>query len=470
MKEISLLESTTIKHIHFVGIGGISMSGLAEILLSLGYKISGSDMKSSYITERLGKLGATVYTGHDASNVQGADLVVYTAAAKEDNVERVEAGKRGIPSMERATLLGQVMKKYPVSIAISGTHGKTTTTSMVSMIMLEAALDPTIHIGGVLDAIGGTTKIGGEKYFITEACEYVESFLKFHPFLAVVLNIELDHVDYFKDIQHIKDAFYKFVSLVPQDGYVVACVDDGNTAELVKKVSCNTVTYGIKSSDAMWSAKNITFDNTGCASFILTFNKEELGEIKLSVPGTHNVNNALGAAAACHTLGCDIRAIRRGLNKFHGTDKRFQTKGTVDEIRVVDDYAHHPSEIKVTLKAARNCGHPKVWCVFQPHTYTRTKAFMEDFASSFEDADEIIIADIYAAREIDKGDVHSSTLAEKIQARGKKALYINGFDSIVDYLDRHVAPGDLVITMGAGDISKAGEMFLDKRKEALSVS
>lgn len=470
MKEMNLLESPDIKHIHFIGIGGISMSGLAEILLDMGYKVTGSDMKVSPITEHLEKLGAIVHPYHAGANIHGADLVVYTAAVKADNSERLEAAKLGIPSIERATLLGQLMKKYPVSIAVSGTHGKTTTTSMVSMIMLEAELNPTIHIGGVLNSIGGNTKIGGEKFFITEACEYVESFLKFHPFLALVLNIELDHVDYFKDINHIKEAFFKFISLVPENGYIVACIDDPNTAELVERAACNKVTYGANSPSAMWRAKNIVFDDMGCAAFTLIGNNEELGTIKLNVPGIHNVNNALGAIATCATLGCSFQSIKQGLYKYHGTDKRFQTKGIVDDIKVVDDYAHHPSEIKATLQAAKNCGHSKVWCVFQPHTYTRTKAFLDDFAAAFENADEIILADIYAARELDTGEIHSRTLAERMQVKGKNAIYISGFENIVEYLDRNVAPGELIITMGAGDICRVGEMFLAKRKSALAVS
>lgn len=469
MKEINLLESPAIKHIHFIGIGGISMSGLAEILLNLGYRISGSDMKLSSITEKLEMHGASVYSSHDKTHVHGADLVVYTAAVKSENPERVEAEKLGIPTIERAALLGQVMKKYPMSIAVSGTHGKTTTTSMVTMIMLEEQLDPTVHVGGVLHAIDGNTRIGGEKYFITEACEYVESFLKLHPYLAIILNVELDHVDYFRDIRHIKDAFCKFISLVPPDGYVVGCVDDPNTADLLEKASCNRITYGLASPDAMWSAKNIVYDNRGCASFSLIRNGEDLGTLKLNVPGIHNVNNALGAIAACHTLGCSLRSIKEGLLKFHGTDKRFQTKGEVNGIRVVDDYAHHPSEVKVTLHAAKNCDHRRVWCVFQPHTFTRTKAFLDDFASAFADADEVIVTDIYAAREIDEGDIHSRMLAKKILSTGKNAVYIDGFNSVVDYIDKNASPGDLVITMGAGDICKVGEMFLNKKREVLTV-
>lgn len=464
MNESNLLESPGIKYIHFIGIGGISMSGLAEILVGLGYKISGSDMKTTKITQKLEKMGIKVYSGHDERNIKNPDLVVYTAAVKEDNPELVKARKLDIPVMDRASLLGQIMKRYPYSIAISGTHGKTTTTSMVTMIMLEAKLDPTIHIGGELEAIGGNTKIGGNSYFITEACEYVESFLKFYPFLAIILNIELDHVDYFKDIDHIKSAFYKFASLVPPNGYVVGCADDPNTLSLINSLSCNKITYGIKSENAEWTARDIFFDDMGCASFSLIRHGEKLDEIKLNIPGIHNVNNALAAAAACYMLGCDTTSIKEGLKKFTGAHRRFELKGVTNNIRVVDDYAHHPSEVIATLKAAKNCRRSKIWCVFQPHTYTRTKSLLEEFSTAFADADKVIVADIYAAREKDTGEIHASTLADRINQKENKAVYISGFEAIAKYLEKHAASGDLIITMGAGDIYKVGELFLGDNK------
>ncbi|MCX7922236.1 MAG: UDP-N-acetylmuramate--L-alanine ligase [Clostridia bacterium] len=463
MEEINLLELPEIKHVHFIGIGGVSMSGLAEILLSLGYKVSGSDMKASNITQKLEKLGAKIYPYHSEANIDSPDLVVYTVAVKENNPEMVKAKELSIPIIDRAALLGQVMKKYPFSIAVSGTHGKTTTTSMVTMIILESEFDPTVHIGGELQAIGGNTHIGGNKYFITEACEYYESFLKFHPYLAIILNIEVDHVDYFTGLEHIKDTFLKFTALIPNEGYLVACIDDENTASLLDKVSCNIVTYGLNSPNATWSAKDVTFDDMGCATFTLVKDKESISTIKLGVPGLHNVSNSLAAIASCYTLGCDIEAIKHGLARFTGTHKRFEFKGVVDNIKVIDDYAHHPSEVKATLKAAMNCGHSKVWCVFQPHTYTRTKAFLDEFAQSFSDADVVILADIYAAREIDTGEVNSSMLAEKIRSTGKEAIYLGGFDPIAKYLVENASPGDLIITMGAGDIVKVADLFLKNK-------
>ena len=470
MKESTLLLSQKLKHIHFIGIGGISMSGLAEILLSMGYKVSGSDIKVSNITKKLEKMGAKIYPFHSEENIINPDLVVYTAAVREDNPERIKAVRLNIPTIERAVLLGEIMKKYPYSIAISGTHGKTTTTSMVSMIMLEAELDPTIHIGGELDAIGGNTKIGGSRYFIAEACEYVESFLKFHPYLAIVLNIELDHVDYFKDIEHIKASFLKFASLIPLDGYLVVCADDSNASSLLDKVDCKKITYGVNSQNAMYRAKNIVFDNFGCASYTLIYNNEPVSIIKLSVPGIHNVSNSLAAAASCLAIGCRLDSIKYGLSKFTGTHKRFETKGIIDDIKVIDDYAHHPSEIRATLKAAKQCTHTRIWCIFQPHTYTRTKAFINEFADSFEDADNVIVCDIYAAREKDTGEIHSRVLADKINAVEPKAIYIKSFQNIVDYLLKNAAPGALILTMGAGDISKVGEMFLNSRSVLTAVN
>lgn len=449
------------KKIHFIGIGGISMSGLAEILQNMGYSISGSDMKDSEIAEKLRNEGMEIHIGHDAQNVIGSDLVIYTAAVKNDNPEMIEAKKLGIPTIERAVLLGEIMKKYSIGIAISGTHGKTTTTSMVATIMLEAEKNPTIHIGGVLDSIGGNTYIGGEEFFVTEACEYVESFLHFNPFLALVLNIELDHVDYFKDFNHFRSAFEKFIALVPKNGYVVGCIDDINTREVLSKVtSCNVITYGMNSGDAMWSARDIETKENGCSKFTLLHNGIEMCKIEVGVPGNHNINNALGAISSCFTLGCSLEAIAAGIKKYTGTHKRFEYKGTKNGVKVVDDYAHHPTAVKATLQSAKNTSSKRIWSIFQPHTYSRTKAFIDEFADSFGNADKIIIADIYAAREKDTGEVHSSMLAKKLQERGKDAIYINGFDAICKHLDENTIEGDLVLTMGAGDIYKVGEMFV----------
>lgn len=459
----NLLDSPNIKYVHFIGIGGSSMSGLAEILLSQGYKVSGSDIKSSKATQKLEKKGAEIFIGHSMDNITNPDLVVYTVAVKEDNPEMIRSRQSGVPVIDRAELLGLIMKRHSFGIAVSGTHGKTTTTSMITTIMLEAGTDPTAHIGGELDCIGGNTRIGSSQFFITEACEYYSSFLKFFPYMAVILNIEVDHVDYFRDLQHIKDTFRSFISLVPADGYIIACADDENTLSVISDKSCNKITYGLKNPQATWTARKIIYNQLGCASFEVLKEGNSLGSVSLSVPGPHNVSNALAAIAACHTCGCSMEDITTGLLKFGGSHKRFELKGLVDDIKVVDDYAHHPSEVKATLNAAANTVHNKIWCVFQPHTYTRTKAFMDEFSQAFGNADNVIVTDIYAAREKDPGDVHSSMLAEKIREQGGNALYIGDFQEIAQFLDKNAASGDLILTMGAGDIVRCGEMFLNLR-------
>ncbi|HEY9061847.1 MAG TPA: UDP-N-acetylmuramate--L-alanine ligase [Pseudobacteroides sp.] len=460
MTEKNLLDPKIIKKIHFVGIGGISMSGLAEILLSQGYEISGSDMKASSITDRLQSMGIKFFNGHSSDNIENPDLVIYTAAVKKDNPELVKSQGLGIKTIERSVLLGQIMKQYPFSINVSGTHGKTTTTSMVTMIMMEAGMDPTVHIGGELNAIGGNTKIGGNKYFIAEACEYVESFLKFFPFMGIILNIEADHLDYFKGLDHIKESFLKFARLIPNEGFLIACADDSNVKDLLDKIDCNIITYGINSEDALWQARDINFDENGLGSYTLFKSNEEIGRINLGVPGIHNVSNSLAAAAACFTVGCSIDFVKSGLQKFSGTHRRFELKGFSNDIKVIDDYAHHPSEIVATLNAAKNVPHNKLWCIFQPHTYTRTKALLNDFSNSFSDADYVIVSDIYAAREPDNGEINSLILSEKINEVSPKAKYIKHFEDIANYLHEKASPGDLIITMGAGDIYKVGEIFL----------
>ncbi|HHW30910.1 MAG TPA: UDP-N-acetylmuramate--L-alanine ligase [Clostridiaceae bacterium] len=436
------------------------MSGLAEILISLGYKVSGSDVKTSNKTLKLEKMGAKIIPYHSEENIDNQDLVVYTAAINHNNPELQKARKLNIPTIDRATLLGMIMKKYNYRITVSGTHGKTTTTSMISTIMMESGLDPTVHIGAELESIGGTTRLGSNNYMVAEACEYQGSFLKFHPNMAVILNIEYDHADYFKNIEHVKEYFLKFSNRIPQDGYIVACVDDPNVSWLLDKLSCNKITFGIKSENALWSATNIKFDSDGTTTYTLLKNKKEITGIKLQVTGMHNVSNSLGAIAACNALGCSIASIKSALLKFTGVHQRFELKGVINNIRVFDDYAHHPSEIKATLKSAKNCNPSKIWCVFQPHTYSRAKYLLDEFATSFSDADVVIISDIYAARELDTGEIHSSMLVKKINSYGEKAIYISDFTEIAKYLHENASPGDIVVTMGAGNISKVGEIFL----------
>lgn len=465
----NFLGAKNIKRIHFIGIGGISMSGLAEILASQGYIITGSDIKASSITQKLEKMGIKVTIGHFADNVTGSDLIVYTAAVKADNPELAAAGEIGIPCIDRATLLGGIMRGYPRSVAVSGTHGKTTTTSMISMIMLEEGLDPTVHIGGELTQIGGTTRVGKSDYFIAEACEYAGSFLKFHPYLAVILNIEFDHADYYKDLEQVRTAFAGFAKLIPEDGCLLACGDDPAIAAILEQVPCKKVSFGLQDDKNDWSAANITFDDLGCGKYTLLQHGKPAAEIKLKVPGVHNVSNSIAAIAACSIMGCSLSSAVKALQKFGGTHRRFELKGICDGITVVDDYAHHPTEVAATLKAAKNCAQSRIWCVFQPHTYSRTKYLMDEFSSAFKDADIVIVSDIYAAREADSGDVNSGMLADRISSTGKQAIYIMDFESIVEYLDKNAVSGDLIITMGAGDIYKVGELFLEARK-TLAVS
>ena len=448
------------RHVHFIGIGGISMSGLAEILLEKGYKVSGSDLQQSRLTKRLEDNGAIIYQGHNARNIEGADLVVYTAAVKNDNPELMAAADKNIPCMDRATLLGQIMETFQFAIGVSGTHGKTTTTSMLSIVMKHAGLDPTILVGGELDEIGGNVRTGQSEYFITEACEYMDSFLKFHPYMAVILNIDSDHLDYFKDLDQIYSSFKKYAGLVPESGYVIGCGDDPLVSRLMKEVNCHTVSYGINQ-PADWMAKDITFDNSGCASFRAVNGTRDLGIFSLKIPGRHNVYNALATIAACGIMGIPAETIRESIQKYGGTHRRFEVKGkTSNQATVVDDYAHHPTEIKATINAALNYPHNRIWCVYQPHTYTRTKKLFNEFTQAFNGVDFLIMADIYAAREKNPGDISSGMLADSISENGLKCLYMPEFDKIEEYIRQHSEPGDLIITMGAGDIYKVGDALL----------
>ncbi len=447
------------KKIHFIGIGGISMSGLAEILLENGFKVSGSDMKNSAIVEKLGRQGAEIFIGHDENNINDVDLVVYTAAVSEDNPELLKAKELNIPTMDRAEFLGQIMKGHKYNVAISGTHGKTTTTSMVSHIFLDADLDPTILVGGELDAINGNVKTGKSEYFITEACEYKASFLKFFPYIGVILNIEADHLDFYRNIDHIQETFTEFVDLIPQDGYLVAYAEDDRIKAVIEHADCNVLTYGINSGEI--TAKNISYNDKACASFDVYRNTEKLFTANLNVPGKHNVLNSLASICVALSLNVDYNYIIDGLSSFFGTHRRFELKGVKNEVTVIDDYAHHPTEIKAFLEAAKNYPHKRIFCVFQPHTYTRTLTLFDDFTHSFFNADEIILADIYAAREKFTKVVNSDMLGDKIREQGLNCKNFHSFEEIVNYLKDNLKEGDLLLTVGAGDVYKIGEMYLE---------
>lgn len=453
-----------IKNIHFIGIGGISMSGLAEILINQDYNVSGSDIHESNLTKKLEAHGAKISVPHGAENVEGAELVVYTAAVKEDNPEIMRSKELSIPLIDRATFLGLMMKKYNYGIAISGCHGKTTTTSMVSMIFQNAKLDPTILVGGELDAIGGNVRVGNSEYFVTEACEYVESFLKFYPFAAAILNIEEDHLDYFKDLAHIMSAFEKFIGLIPDNGYLFINQDNENTVKVARVAKCNVITFG-ENGDADYKAINIKYTKSGYPIFEVNHKGESLGSFELSIPGVHNVYNALASIAISHNAGVAVDIIRQSLSVFKGTHRRFDIKGVKNNITVIDDYAHHPTEIKALLSAAKNFPHKRIWCIFQPHTYTRTKTLFRDFTKAFFDADEVIIADIYAAREKDTGEISSVDLVNGINNQSNNAIYESDFEEIASIIAEDASPGDLVLTVGAGNVTELGDMILNKINE-----
>lgn len=447
-------------HIHFIGIGGISMSGLAEILLEEGFTVSGSDSKKSALTSKLESEGASIAYGQKAENITpGIDCVVYTAAINKKNPELMEAVAQKIPMLTRAELLGQLMKNYDLPIAVSGTHGKTTTTSMISHILLAGNMDPTISVGGILKAIGGNIRVGGSHTFVTEACEYTNSFLHFFPKISVILNIEEDHLDFFKDLEDIRHSFRQFAALLPEDGTLVINGDITDHEEIYSGLPCNVITYG-SSSGFDYSSDNVSYDEKGHVSFDLIEHGTHTDHIVLSVTGDHNVSNALSAIAVAKLLDIPMDTIKKGLLSFEGTDRRFEYKGTLNGVTIVDDYAHHPTEIAATLKAAQHYPHKDVWCVFQPHTYTRTKAFFHEFAEALSHADHLVLADIYAARETDTLGVSSKDLAAEAGRLGTDAYYFPSFEEIEEFLKKNCKPGDLLITMGAGDIVTVGEDLL----------
>lgn len=452
------------KNIHFVGIGGIGVSAIAEIANAQGHKVTGSDMKESEVTQMLERNGIRVFIGHDAKNVELADLLVYSTAVSLENPELVRARERGIPVITRAEALGAVMQAYPVSIAVSGTHGKTTTTSMVSLILKNAKLDPTILVGGILNELSSNVAVGHSNYFVTEACEYMDSFLELNPWIEIILNIDSDHLDYFKDIYHIARSFKEFASHVPSGGFIVAF--DGNpfVKTATEDLPCQVISFGYNETSDFY-AKNIAFDEMGHPAYDLYSNGQVLGRIKLAVPGEHNVANSLAAIATCLKLGVSLNIICETLEHFKGTQRRFDIIGETSRgFKLIDDYAHHPTEIKATLAAAQKLPHKSVWCLFQPHTYTRTLALLNEFADAFVDADHVVFAEIYAAREKNIYKLSSRKLVETIKEKHPKkdVCYFPDFAAIADFVYNNAVEGDLVITMGAGDIYRVGEMIMEK--------
>lgn len=439
------------------------MSGLAEILLKEGFPISGSDMKESDMTHTLSAMGAKVLIGQKAENISDdIDLIVYTAAIREDNPEYAEAKRRGIPMLTRAQLLGQIMSNYRYGIAVSGTHGKTTTTSMLSHVLLEADTDPTISIGGMLDVIGGNIRVGKSDYFVTEACEYTNSYHAFKPYISIILNVDEDHLDFFSGIDEIVDSFTTFAGLLPDDGLLVINGDMEHKDHIIKNLDCGIITFGLNPSNK-YSAADISFDEQGHPAYTLLVDGKADGRFSLSSTGIHNVVNSLSVIAVCDFLNIDRAAVEKGLFNCTSAKRRFEHKGiTQNGVIVIDDYAHHPTEIAATLKAAKSTPHNELWCVFQPHTYTRTYALLDRFANALCDCDHVILADIYAAREKDTGLVSSKDLEKAINDRGGHAKHIGDLLSIEKFVEKNCKKNDLLITMGAGDIDSVGISLLKK--------
>ena len=447
-------------HVHFIGIGGISMSGLAEILLSRKFPVSGSDSHESALTDQLAAQGAVVHYPQMAENItDDIDVVVYTAAIHPDNPEFRAAQEKNLPMLTRAQLLGEIMRNYKEAINVSGTHGKTTTTSMITEILLEAHKDPTVSVGGMLKDIGGNIRVGGQETFVVEACEYTNSFLSFFPTIEVILNVEADHLDFFKDIDDIRHSFKLFAEKLPEDGLLVINKDIKHSEYFTQALKCRVVTFGHEK-DADYTANFISYDKFAHPSYTLFYKGEELAQVELGVTGEHNIYNSLAAIAVARSLDIPMEVILRGLKRFTGTDRRFQKKGSVNGFTIIDDYAHHPQEIAATIEAAKKYPHRKLWIVFQPHTYSRTAALLDDFAGALSQADEIVLADIYAARERNTIGISSDDLRKHMLEQNTNVYYIPKFEDIEDFLLQHVEEGDVLITMGAGDIYKVGDDLL----------
>lgn len=438
------------KSIYFIGIGGINMSSLAHISHLRGFRVGGSDREKTALTERLANTGIEVFYSHDAKNMESYDAVVYTVAISPENPEYVRAHELGIPCISRADYLGYLMLGYNNRIGVSGMHGKSTCTSMCATVFMAGGADPTVLSGAELDAMGGAYRIGESENFIFEACEYMDSFLDFNPSTAIILNIEMDHVDYFKSMEQIYKSYSDFAAITGENGTVIANADDENVARALTCYSGRIITFGVLDGEADYSAINIRYPN-GFAEFDVMHAGEFVCHVKLSVTGEHNVYNALAAFAAGHIAGLEPEKIAEGLCAFRGAKRRMEFKGNVNGALVFDDYGHHPTEVASTLEGVAKRGADRVFCVFQPHTFSRTHALMNDFAKSFEAVDGVYIADIYPARETDNLGISGKTLAIRI---GNKAEYISGFENIANVLNSELREGDILVVMGAGDIYK----------------
>lgn len=438
-------------HAHFIGIGGTSMSGLAEYLHECGFQVSGSDSAHSKYTKHLEDKGIVIGYPQKAENIpEDTDVVIFSAAIHPGNPEYDEAVRRNLPMLSRAELLGQLMAFYNNAINISGTHGKTTTTSMVTDIFIDAGLDPTIEIGGMLDDIGGNMRISKRQdYFIAEACEYTNSFLHFHPTCAIILNVEADHLDFFKDLDDIRHSFRKFAELLPEGGFLIVGNDIENYEYFYKGLNLNVITFGLENAD--YTAKDIVYDEFVRASFTVLEKGEEIGRVTLGVPGEHNVLNALAAIAAARVYGISMDTIDHALSRYHGTQRRFDIRGHVNGFTVMDDYAHHPQEVEAVLKTLMRYPHHKLWAIQQPHTYSRTKKFMNEFADVLSLADAVLVLDIFPARETDDLGTHATQLVEKLKERGTEVYYTPTFDDVEKFVVEHGEKDDIFITLGCGN-------------------
>ena len=437
------------------------MSGIAALLKNWGFYVTGSDENSSELTEELINRNIPVTIGHDFNNLRKCDLVVFSAAVSGDDPEMQEARRLNIPIMERSTFLGMITNAFSESICISGTHGKTTTTSMIATCFIEAHKDPSIQVGALLKAINGNYRVGNSEYFILESCEYVESFLKFHPKTEIILNIDNDHLDYFKNIDNIKESFIKYVKLLPEDGLLILNTDNEYSSNLFKYTKARTVTFSLENPKSNFVARNISFDRNGFPSFDVYRNNTFFKTFKLSVPGRHNVYNALACIATCYEYGIDKEIIKSALIKYTGAHRRFEFVGTINNANIYDDYAHHPAEIKATYDAMMQKDFNRSWVIFQPHTYSRTKNLLNDFAQALSGFNNIIVTDIYAARESDTLGVSSQDLVNLINRVQKHAIYMSDFNEIAKYIRDRVMPNDIVITLGAGTVTNIGSMILN---------
>ena len=459
---VDITELNKYKHIHLIGIGGISMSAIAETLKNWNFKVTGSDLSQSAITDNLNAHGIKTTIGHDLESAKSADLIIYSAAINEQDPEMVIAKENNIPLIGRGEFVGYLTKLYKEAICISGTHGKTTTTSMISVCFVEAEKDPSIEVGALLNTIGGNYRVGNSEYFILESCEYKGNFLKFFPNTEVILNIDNDHLDYYKTFENIVKTFNKFASLLDANGLLVTNADDENCLNLKNYTKGKFITYGIQNQNADYVAKNINFDNNGFPTFEVYKENKLLGKLSLSVAGNHNVLNALATVAVCDYYDISFAVIQSALKKFTGAERRLEFKGKIknDTVSIFDDYAHHPTEIEATVNAILNKKFNESWVVFQPHTYSRTKNHLNEFAESISKFDNIILLDIYAAREQNTYDISTQDLANKIESLGKKVLYMPDFDDVVSHLKSNVKENDIIITLGAGTVTKIGPMLL----------